>query len=65
MDIENSVPNYFLSTFVNSINIFDCDLSGKRQSRHMYGENNSNNVNNRGQDIDQVSFLDNSEIKLH
>ena len=28
MSIENSVSNDFLSTFVNSINIFDCRQSG-------------------------------------
>ena len=28
MAIKKSVSNYFLSTFVNSINVFDCRLSG-------------------------------------
>ena len=28
MTIENSVSNYFLSTFVDSIFVFDCRLSG-------------------------------------
>ena len=28
MAIENSVSNYSLSTFVDSINVFDCRLSG-------------------------------------
>ena len=28
MAIENSVSNYSLSTFVESINVFDCRLSG-------------------------------------
>ena len=28
MAIQNSVSNYFLSTFVDSINISDCRLSG-------------------------------------
>ena len=28
MSIKNSVSNNFLSTFVDSINIFDCYLSG-------------------------------------
>ena len=28
MAIENSVSNYFWSTFVDSINVFDCRLSG-------------------------------------
>ena len=28
MAIENSVSNDFLSTFIDSINIFDCRLSG-------------------------------------
>ena len=28
MAIKNSVSNDFLSTFINSINVFDCHLSG-------------------------------------
>ena len=28
MAIKNSVSNYFLSMFVESINVFDCQLSG-------------------------------------
>ena len=28
MAIKNSVSNYFLSTFLDSINVFDCHLSG-------------------------------------
>ena len=28
MAIENTVSNNFLSTFVDSINVFDCRLSG-------------------------------------
>ena len=28
MDIENFVSNFFLSTFVDSIDVFDCRLSG-------------------------------------
>ena len=32
MAIENSVSNYFIrSKFVDSINVFDCFLSGVRQ----------------------------------
>ena len=32
MAIKNSVSNYFLSTFGNSIDVFDCPLSGMNKS---------------------------------